>query len=402
MHNSQSNIISVGDFAKRARSFIEEQFNKVWIEGEISNFKQYSSGHCYFTLKDAEAQVRCVMWRNSARALYFTPTDGMLVRLYGKASFYEKRGDFQVIAQSLKHAGEGALQQAFDALKRKLGEEGLFDEIHKKGKPFIPERIGIITSGSGAAIQDILSILGRRFPAIEAFVYPVQVQGTGSAQSICEAIEAFNDVQADDPLRVDVLIVGRGGGSLEDLWSFNEEIVARAIFASKIPIISAVGHESDFTIADFVADFRAATPSMAAEIAVPHQQEIKAWLTGSLRRSEDLLQQQIDRYRQQIDYLVSHRAFNKPVDQLSLLKQRTEDMASRLERSVQLYLERNRDRVSGMQRQLDLLNPMLPLKKGYAIVEQDGQLIRSANQLTEGSQVDLRFQDGSRQAEVKK
>ena len=247
MPESDSQVISVSTFAGQVRSSIEAQFGRVWIEGEISNFKQYSSGHCYFTLKDHDAQIRCVMWRNTARALYFTPTDGMLVKLYGKASFYEKRGDFQVVASAMRHAGEGSLQQAFEALKQKLNAEGLFDETHKKPKPLIPARIGVITSGSGAAIQDILSIIGRRFPLTEVLICPVLVQGAGSAKSICEAIEAFNQVPDDDELRVDVLIVGRGGGSLEDLWSFNEETVARAIFASDIPVISAVGNETDFT-----------------------------------------------------------------------------------------------------------------------------------------------------------
>ncbi|MEM8484511.1 MAG: exodeoxyribonuclease VII large subunit [Bacteroidota bacterium] len=398
--NTASPLLTVGDFARRARQFIESEFNRVWIEGEISNFKQYSSGHCYFTLKDAEAQLRCVMWRNTARALYFTPQDGMHVKLFGKASFYEKRGDFQIVAQSLKHAGEGTLQQAFEALKNKLAAEGLFDESHKKPKPYIPTRIGIITSGSGAAIQDVLSILGRRFPLTEALVCPVQVQGAGSAKSICEALEAFNGIPADDPLRADLLIVGRGGGSLEDLWSFNEESVARAIYASEIPVISAVGHETDFTIADFVADFRAATPSMAAEIAVPNQQEIKAFIEGSLYRSAQRLLQHIEQHKLHIQHLTQRHAFNRPVDQLLQLKQRTQDMLLRLERSGVQYLKHKREQVHQAERQLSLLDPRLPLKKGYALVEQDATLVRSAKQLTPESVVTLRFHDGSKSAVI--
>ncbi len=400
--NSASKIISVGEFASLARNCIEKEFSRVWIEGEISNYKQYSSGHCYFTLKDRDAQIRCVMWRNTARSLYFSPADGMLVRLFGKASFYEKRGDFQVVAQSLQHAGEGTLQQAFEALKRKLSGEGLFDDTYKKPKPFIPERIGVITSGSGAAIQDILSILGRRFPVTEVLVYPVQVQGAGSAQSICEAIETFNQVETESPLRADVLIIGRGGGSLEDLWSFNEEVVARAIFASEIPIISAVGHETDFTIADFVADYRAATPSMAAEIAVPNQDEIVMHLKGAMQRSASFLLQSIDQHRQYIGHLTEKHAFNKPVDQLFQLKQKTEDLFHTLERSGERFIAQKRDFVDKTLRQLDLLDPMLPLKKGYSLVEQDGQLIRSAKQLKTDSLVKLRFQDGSREARINK
>ena len=401
MSVEDAKVISVSRFATLARELIEGEFNRIWIEGEISNYKQYSSGHCYFTLKDHSAQLRCVMWKNTVRTLYFAPADGMKVRLYGKASLYEKRGDFQIITQAMRHAGEGTLQQAFEALKAKLAEEGLFDEAYKKSKPFIPERIGVITSGSGAAIQDVLSILGRRFPATEVLVCPVQVQGAGSAQSICEAIEAFNAIPLDAPLRADVLIVGRGGGSLEDLWSFNEESVARAIFASEIPVISAVGHETDFTIADFVADYRAATPSMAAEIAVPHQDEILGFVRGSIQRSEDLLLQYIDASRQQIRYLTDRHAFNRPVDQLFQLKQRAEDLMHRLERSGIQYLASRRDQVSHTLKQLQLLDPRLPLKKGYSLVEQDGALVRSASQLQQDRIVQLRFHDGSRDAVIK-
>ena len=397
-----ASVISVSEFAAKARTFIEKTFSKVWIEGEISNFKQYSSGHCYFTLKDHNAQISCVMWRNTARNLYFTPSDGMLVQLFGKASLYEKRGDFQVIAQSLRHAGEGTLQQAFEALKNKLQNEGLFDDAHKKPKPFIPERIGVITSGSGAAIQDILSILGRRFPVTEVLVYPVQVQGVGSASAICEAIEAFNQLPLDDELRPEVLIVGRGGGSLEDLWSFNEEQVARAIFGSDIPIISAVGHESDFTIADYVADYRAATPSMAAEIAVPNQAEIAGFLRGTIQKGESLLMRQMDRYRDYIGRLTEKHAFNKPVDQLFQLKQRTEDLGHRLERLGERLIDQKKELLDKYVQQLRLLDPRLPLKKGYTMVEQDGELIRSAKQLQTNSTVELQFYDGSREAVISK
>ena len=400
MSEIEGNVVSVSEFTTAAREFIEDQFRRVAIEGEISNFKQYSSGHCYFTLKDHDAQVRCVMWRNTARTLYFTPADGMKVILYGKASLYEKRGDFQVMANALRHAGEGTLQQAFEALKARLEEEGLFDEAYKKSKPLIPERIGIITSGSGAAIQDILSILGRRFPSTEALVCPVQVQGAGSAQSICEAIEAFNAIPYGAALRADVLIVGRGGGSLEDLWAFNEEIVARAIFASEIPIISAVGHETDFTIADFVADYRAATPSMAAEIAVPHQQEITAFLRGCIQRGQEVLLQYTGNNRRHIQQLTRQHGFNRPVDQLFQLKQRSEDLLHRLERGGLLYVQHKKDHVANLLKQLQLLDPTLPLKKGYAMVEQDGQFVRSASQLQRDQHVQLRFRDGSRNAVI--
>ena len=398
---SDSDVLSVTAFARLAREAMEGQFRNVKIEGEISNFKRHTSGHCYFTLKDSGAQVRCVMWRNVAQALYFSPSNGMQVCLYGRASVYEQRGDLQLVANALRHAGEGALQKAFEALKQTLAAEGLFDPSLKKQLPIMPERIGIITSGAGAAIQDILSILERRYPLAEVLICPVQVQGVGASTAIAEAIEAFNAVVVGTDLRVDVLIAGRGGGSMEDLWAFNEEVVARAIFASEIPVVSAVGHESDVTISDYVADVRAATPSMAAEIVAPDKAELAAYIRGAAARLTDRMLQQIDQSRNYVDTLTQRHGFQRPVDMMLQFRQRLDDLAFRLDRAGPSYLDQQMIRIKQLQQQLTLLDPYRPLKKGYVMVEQDGQFVRSATTLHDKTGITLRFHDGNRSVNLK-
>ena len=389
-------VLSVSSFARHARECIEDAFGDVRVEGEISNFKQHTSGHCYFTLKDQEAQVKCVMWRHTAQSLYFRPEDGMQVRLYGKASVYEKRGDLQLVARALRHAGEGGLQKAFEELKRKLQQEGLFDPALKKPIPTFPTRIGVVTSETGAALHDILSIIERRYPVVEVLLFPVHVQGAQAAPTICAALEKVNALVTKAEFRVELLIVGRGGGSLEDLWAFNEEEVARAIFASSIPIVSAVGHETDFTIADYVADQRAATPSMAAELVTPSAPELYAYIQSLSHRSRELVLSRIEDHRRHIQAILSKHSFNRPVDQLTQYKQHVDFLAARLSRLGPRYVNDLRDRVESLNQQLTLLDPYLPLKKGYAIVEQDGQFIRSADALQSGKPAEVRFVDGKR------
>ena len=267
---TRRNILTVSQLNRSTSQLLAEHFLSVLVEGEISNLSTPSSGHLYFSLKDAHAQVRCAMFKTQQRKLGFKPENGKQVLIKAQVSLYEPRGDFQLIVEHLEEAGDGALRRAFEALKLKLSEEGLFNPVHKKAIPTLPGTIGIITSPTGAAIKDILTVLKRRFPAIPVIIYPVAVQGSNAKYEITQAITLANEHEY-----CDVIILGRGGGSLEDLWAFNEEIVARAIFASTIPIISAVGHETDITIADYVADYRAATPSVAAEQASPDQQE---WL----------------------------------------------------------------------------------------------------------------------------
>ncbi|MBX2820527.1 MAG: exodeoxyribonuclease VII large subunit [Rhodothermaceae bacterium] len=391
-----SDVLTVSSFARFARECIEDAFGDVKVEGEISNFKQHTSGHCYFTLKDREAQVKCVMWRHTAQSLYFRPEDGMQVRLYGKASVYEKRGDLQLVARALRHAGEGGLQKAFEELKRKLQQEGLFDTEIKKPFPTFPKRIGVITSETGAALHDILSIIERRYPIVEVLLFPVQVQGPQAAPTICAAIEHINALVTQEEYRVEVLIVGRGGGSLEDLWAFNEEEVARAIYASSIPIMSAVGHETDFTISDYVADKRAATPSMAAELLTPSAPELYAYIQSLSHRSRELVLSRIEEHNRYIQAILSKHSFNRPVDQLAQYRQHVDLLASRLSRLGPKYLDGLKERVESLNQRLSLLDPYRPLKKGYAIVEQDGQFIRSADALHSEKPATVRFEDGVR------
>ena len=394
-------ILNVSTFTQLARQHVEAQFRDVTIEGEISNFKKHTSGHCYFTLKDANAQVRCVMWRNAARALYFTPQDGMLVRLYGNASVYEKRGDLQLVARALRHAGEGGLQKAFEELKQKLAAEGLFSEAAKKSLPVLPRRIGIATSATGAAIHDILSIIERRFPLVEVILYPVHVQGVHAVPTICEALNTFNSLVTDAESGVDLIILGRGGGSLEDLWAFNDEQVARAIYASQIPIVCAVGHETDVTISDFVADLRAATPSMAAELVTPDRFEIEGYIQALSRRVMEKTLHQIEGYKKEILAMTNTYRFHRPADQLTQLKLQLDALSTRLDRSGDRYIDSVNERVIRLREQLELLDPERPLRKGYVMVEQDGHLVRSAHNLKSNQAALLRFIDGSRSINVK-
>ena len=393
---SMPDVLSVNRFTQFARACIEDAFGDLQVEGEISNFKRHTSGHCYFTLKDSQAQVKCVMWRHTAQSLYFRPEDGMQVRLYGKASVYEKRGDLQLVAQALRHAGEGGLQKAFEELKQKLYIEGLFAPELKKAIPPFPNRIGVVTSETGAALQDILSIIERRFPVVEVLLFPVQVQGPQAAPSICATIKKANELVTEETFRVELLIVGRGGGSLEDLWAFNEEEVARAIHASSIPVVSAVGHETDFTIADYVADHRAATPSMAAELVTPSAPELYAYIQSLSHRSRELIFSWIDENRRYIQAILSKHSFNRPVDQLAQYRQHIDLLASRLSRLGPRYVDGLKDRVESLHQRLTLLDPYRPLKKGYVIVEQDGQFVRSADALLSDKPATLRFEDGSR------
>lgn len=394
-------VLSVSDLAGGVRDLLETEYGDVWVEGELSNVRRPASGHCYFTLKDAEAQMRGVLWRSAVARLFFEPRDGMLVRVRGGVSLYPPRGEVQLVARLMAMAGEGALQQAFEALKQQLAAEGLFDAAHKKPLPKYPEAIGVITSGTGAALHDIHSILERRFPQARLLVCPVRVQGAGAAEMVADAIEAFNALPAGDPLRPEVLIVGRGGGSLEDLWAFNEEVVARALFASGIPTISAVGHETDVSIADFVADVRAATPSMAAELAVPNRTEIDAYVRGLSGFLTDHLSRRLADHRQQIRYLTDSHAFHRPRQRLDLFHQRLDDATRRLHEAMPRRQERQQQHLATLHDRLRLLDPQRPLAQGYVRVERDGRSVRSQADLAVGDTVQLVFHDGERVAEVK-
>jgi exodeoxyribonuclease VII large subunit len=349
-------VLTVSALTALVRGVLEENFDQVWVEGEISNFACPQSGHCYFTLKDAGAQLKVVMFRGAARSLKFTPKDGMRVLTRGRLTLFEPRGEYQLVAEYLEPQGIGGLQLAFIQLKERLSREGLFSELHKKEIPKLPQRIGIVTSPTGAAIRDILTVLTRRFANLEILINPVRVQGEGAAQEIAQAIDDLNRQGG-----LDVMIVGRGGGSLEDLWAFNEEVVARAIHRSAVPVISAVGHEIDFTIADFVADLRAATPSAAAELVVRSKQELTAELDALTHRLDISQLRRLDSWR--AGFAALSRAVTDPTRVLGHLSQRVDALDGRLKREAALLVEGEGQRVALLNARLLRQSPVLTLRR---------------------------------------
>ena len=349
-------VLTVSALTALVRGVLEENFDQVWVEGEISNLASPQSGHCYFTLKDAGAQLRCVMFRGAVRSLKFTPKDGMRVLTRGRLTLFEPRGEYQLVAEYLEPQGIGGLQLAFIQLKERLAREGLFSEAHKREIPKLPQRIGVVTSPTGAAIRDILTVLTRRFANVEILISPVRVQGEGAAAEIAAAIDDLNRYGA-----LDVMIVGRGGGSLEDLWAFNEESVARAIHRSAIPVISAVGHEVDFTIADFVADLRAATPSAAAELVVRSKTELTAELDSLAHRLQLSQLRRLEGWRAGVAAL--SRAVTDPTRILGHLSLRVDALEGRLRREAELSLHIRGERVTTLSARLNRQSPALTLKR---------------------------------------
>ena len=384
-------VYSVAEITREIKVLLETTIPVIWVEGEISNLKFHSSGHVYFSLKDKDSQLNCVMWRSRKAGLFFTPQDGMKVLALGRVTVYEKRGYYQFDVIKMQPAGIGELQLAFEQLKNRLQEEGLFDEEFKRPIPQYPERIGIATSPTGAAIQDLLNILNRRFPGIEIILKPVRVQGEGAAAEIAAAIDEFNDYG-----KVDLLIIGRGGGSLEDLWAFNEEVVARAIFRSKIPIISAVGHEIDFSISDFVADLRAPTPSAAAELAVPDRAEllnrVQNYRKTIFEAGVSLIQYQQDRLKN----LVGSYSFLKIPDLVRQFQQRLDELIHTMQLTVTHQFNLQSQKLTGLTRRLQALAPESVLKRGYSICYRaaDNKVVRDANLLKVADKIRVQFYKG--------
>lgn len=339
---SEKTILTVSRLTALLRGVLEENFEQLWVQGEVSNLSYPSSGHCYFTLKDAGAQLRCVMFKGAVKNLKFRLTDGMALIARGRISVYDQRGEYQLICEYMEPAGIGALQTAFVQLKEKLTREGLFAEAHKTSLPLFPRKIGVITSSTGAAIHDILNVLKRRFASLEVLLYPVRVQGEGSALEIAQAIDEMNRLA-----EVDIVIVGRGGGSIEDLWAFNEEVVARAVYRSKIPIISAVGHETDWTICDFVADLRAPTPSAAAELVIASTDELRSRIETLFHRLQRSVESLLAAHDWRIEGL--RRALHDPRTMLGHLAQRMDDLTGRLEAALNADVSRRRDRFERLQ-----------------------------------------------------
>ncbi len=432
---------TVAELNARIRGLLGDEFDDVWVAGEISGSKTATSGHCYFTLKDHDAQLRCVCFRQSLRYLKVKPQDGMAVLARGHVDVYEARGEYQLLVEAIEPQGHGALQFAFEQLKKRLAAEGLFDAARKRPIPRLPQRIGIVTSPSGAVVRDITQILSRRFPGLHLRIYPASVQGDGSVEAVCRAIEYFSNSGWPD-----VVIVARGGGSLEDLWTFNEEAVARAIAASTVPVISAVGHETDFTIADFVADLRAATPSAAAELVICPREQILDQLTvldhkllqatryrlamaaralheRGVERASAVLHRNVGRLQQRVDEL-DYRIRGRAQAGASIRRKRLDELTARLrsldlrlrmararrrlegadvaiEQLIHVRLTRAQGRLNPLIAHLTQLSPLKILDRGYAIVtNQDGAIVKAPADAPADSTVDIRVAQGKIAARV--
>lgn len=434
-------ILSVSQLNATARLLLETNFSVIWVEGELSNLSKPGSGHLYFTLKDGSAQIRAAMFRARNQLLRFMPISGLQVLVRARVSLYEPRGDYQLIVEHMEEAGEGALRRAFDALRFKLAEEGLFNTDRKQTLPEIPRCIGVITSPTGAALRDVISVLRRRFPALPVVVYPAVVQGQDAVPSITAAL-----TRANRDRRCDVLIVTRGGGSLEDLWAFNEEPVARAIAASHIPVISAVGHETDITIADFAADVRAPTPSVAAELVSPNRHELGKRLQHDLNRIHAAVIKQVTVSHNQIKWLSARLFQRHPSSRLQQQGQRLDELELRLHRAFQHHLQQIKStliayhrrlasqvptknlaiqrmavsqlrkrldaaliqqtsqahqRLSGLARTLEAISPLATLSRGYAIlIDEQGRAIRDAHQVQPGDEFNALLARGRLRCEV--
>jgi exodeoxyribonuclease VII large subunit len=413
--NDKNRIYSVRELNFAARQLLENGLPLLWVRGEISNYTRAASGHWYFSLKDEQAQVRCVMFRHKSQYLDWQPKDGMQVEVLALATLYEPRGDFQLTLEQMRPAGLGVLYEAFERLKRKLENEGLFDASRKRSLSAFPRRIGIVTSPQAAALRDVLTTLKRRMPAVPVVLYPAPVQGTGAGQKIAQAIR-----MANERAECDVLIVCRGGGSIEDLWAFNEEVLARTIAASRIPVVCGVGHETDFTIADFVADVRAATPTAAAQLAVPDRQELILRLHRFAQRMQHARQRGLERAMQQLDFLqrclvhpgqrVSQQLLhlNQLQRRLRILRPdlgRLElgqsDILRRLRSAMQRSLETRALQLNNMRQHLQHLDPQQVLARGYSVVrDARGKIVTSSEQIAVGETLDIAFSHGGAHAVV--
>lgn len=391
-------VLSVTQLNYYVKSLIEgdPRLKSIYVVGEISNFTDhYRSGHYYLTLKDDGAAVRAAMFRSANRNLRFVPEDGMKVIVRARVTLYEAGGQYQLIIEDMQPDGAGALSIAFEQLKRKLAGEGLFDQAHKKPIPVRSLRIGVVTSETGAVIQDIKNVVSRRYPLATIILAPVQVQGAAAASQIAEAIGAFNAYSA-----ADVLIVGRGGGSAEDLWAFNEEPVVRAVYNSVIPVISAVGHETDFTLCDFAADVRAPTPSAAAEIAVPDQREELKYIEGCAYECELQLRDRLDSEENRLDRLRERLAYVSPKNMIEQRMQRVDDLFASARRNTERILDSKRSELSAAAARLDAMSPLKVIARGYSITRKNGRVVTSVSDVSRGDPVSVRVSDGELKCEV--
>lgn len=393
------NPITVTDLNKYIKNKIDgdEMLNNVLVKGEISNFKNHYTGHMYFTLKDENSLIKCVMFKSYTTHLSFMPKDGMKVMVLGSVAVFERDGIYQIYAKAMKEDGLGSLYTAYEELKKNLEQEGLFAESHKKKIPFMPKTIGVLTSNTGAVIRDIINVSTRRNPGVNIRLYPVPVQGPGAAEKIAEGIKFMNENKL-----ADVLIIGRGGGSLEDLWPFNEEIVARAIYDSELPIISAVGHETDFTIADFVADLRAPTPSAAAELAVANIEDVRETLKLYNNRYKVALKKKIELMRLSYEKCMARPAYKNPTQKINEQYMVIDMKVKALQNSMMLKLKEAKTSFVKETAKLDSLSPLKTLTRGYSIVtkQESGKVIKSVDDLNSGEKVNLRLSDGQKTATI--
>ena len=402
-HTNRPDAFSVSQVNEYVKMLLEGNPNlsDLWVQGEISGAKLYASGHLYFSLKDPDSVISAVMFKNSLMRMDFEPENGMKVLVHGRVSAYPPRGQYQFIADRMIPDGAGALAVAFEQLKAKLGAEGLFDPARKKPLPTHPKRIGVVTSPSGAAVHDIIRVAKKRCPSTEILIFPSLVQGAEAPAYLRGGIQYFNAVKDDPEQGVDLIIIGRGGGSAEDLWGFNDERLARTVAASAIPVVSAVGHEVDFTICDFVADLRAATPSAAAELSLPDKEDLNRQVQSLATRLTGAQSTRLRRYRTRLDQLSASRVLTSPEGVYRLRREGVAGLEKRLNLSVSRHLTHKRQSMERIAASLGALNPLSVLGRGYALVQtEEGRVVPTAQELAVGDRVTLRFADGTAKVAV--
>ena len=389
--------ISVSQLNKYIKNKVDqdEYLNNVLIKGEISNFKHHYTGHMYFTLKDNNSLIKCIMFKSYTPHLNFVPKDGMSVIVLGTVSVFERDGVYQIYCKAMQQEGIGDLYKEYEKLKAKLSEEGLFAESHKKKIPLYSKRIGVLTSETGSVIRDIINVSTRRNPNVYIKLLPVPVQGEGASKKIADAINLMNERNL-----ADIIIVARGGGSLEDLWPFNEEIVARAIYNSELPVISAVGHETDFSISDFVADLRAPTPSAAAELAVPDIDELKIKLSSYNNRYKVALKKQVEYKRLKYEKCMTRRVFKEPLQRINESYLHVDTQTKNIENTFKLKIMQKRSEFQNVVEKIDALSPLKTLSRGYSIMEKNGKVIKSKKELNIGDEVNIKLYEGTTKAKI--
>lgn len=385
-------FLTITEITEKIKGKLETGFSGVWVAGEVSNVRKPGSGHIYLTLKDANAQLQAVIFKYAGNRIKFDLKDGLEVIVYGSITVYEPRGQYQIKVETIEPRGVGVLQLAFQQLKLKLEKEGLFNAEHKKPLPFLPQKIGIVTSPTGAAINDMVNIINRRCPGVQILLYPVKVQGDGAAEEIAHAIAELNKLEG-----IDVMIVGRGGGSIEDLWAFNEEVVARSIYNSKVPVISAVGHETDITISDFVADKRALTPSEAGEMAVPRRDLLLDTLNNFRDRLVSVLRNRVVLTKNRLQMLANNLSFRKPLDKVHSLQQKIDDLMQKFSVCIRHTLEMKKEKLSNIGNKLESLSPLSILNRGYSLTTKldDLKSLKDIDALKKGDLIRTKLYKGS-------